>query len=107
MSDSFPRVNGQTIGNYKSKTVTIVCCAIDAESDPMTIKTTDNKTITVYKNSMLKPDRFSTKWFEITGRVTANEEIEEQNTIPIPSEIDCEAWNQLALIWHKYDGEVF
>ena len=107
MSERCPRVNGETIGKYKAQTVTIVGCKLDAESDPMTIKTTDNKTISVYKNAMLKPERFDSKWFEITGKVTANESIEEENTTPIPGEIDTEAWNHLARIWNKYDGEVF
>ena len=56
---------------------------------------------------MLKPNRFDTKWVEIIGKVTANEEIEEENTFPIEGEIDEEAWNQLARVWNKYDGEVF
>ena len=107
MSDKYPRVNGETIGKYKARSVSIIGKPLDKESEPMTIRTTDKKTISVHKNQMLKPNRFDTNWVEILGKVTANEEIEEENTFPIEGEIDEEAWNQLAKIWNKYDGEVF
>ena len=107
MSGRCPRVNGETIGKYKAQKVAVVVTPIDMESDPMSVKTTDNKPLNVFKNAQGKPDRFASKWLEIVGRVTANEAIEEESTNKIDGDIDTEAWNNLARIWNKYDGEVF
>ena len=101
------RVNGEYLMKHNGEMVTIVGQIIDKESDPMTIRSTDSKTISVHKDSLLKPDRFSQQWVEITGTVGKDGTITEKYSVPINSDISTEAWNQLVKITDKYDGKVF
>jgi hypothetical protein len=101
------RVNGEFIREHKGETVTIIGQVMDKDSDPLTIRTTDGKTISIHKNSFLKPERFNSPWVEITGKVAADISIEEEHTIPVKSAIDAEAWNQLVKIIHKHEENLF
>lgn len=101
------RVNGEFIKEHKGETVTIIGQVLDKDSDPLTIRSTDARTISIHKNSLLKPERFNSSWVEITGKVAVDHSIEEEQTIPIKSAVDTEAWNQLVKIIHKYEDEIF
>ena len=95
MDSKAPRVNGEYLSQHRAHKVTIIGQVLDKESSPLTIRTTDSKVVAIHKNSMLHPNRFDAAWIEVTGKVAADNSIEEESTVPIRSTIDTEAWNSL------------
>lgn len=102
MSNRSFRVNAEYLPQHKGKMVTIVGKLVDRESDPFVINSTDMKTVRVHKNPALDEGRFKDAWIEVTGRVQDNGEIEEENSIPVSSNVDTETWNGMVKLAHKY-----
>lgn len=104
------RVNAEFLPMNKTKRVVIIGKVNDKDSTPMTITTTDNKIVTVYKSGSFTDDVYSTEWVEITGRVRDDCSIEGETISSFPSSpehpVDELAWNKLVAQIHKHP-EIF
>lgn len=102
------RVNSETLSNHTHERVRIVGLVNDASSDPVTIISTDQQTVNIHcsPNGMLSSERFQSKWVEVTGLVQDDRTIQEEFTVPLPGEVDNEAWNQMVHAIEKHH-EIF
>ena len=103
------RVNSETLSNHVHERVRIVGSVNDASSDPVTILSTDKKIITVHlsPNGSLSSERFNNKWVEVTGLVQDDKSIQEEFTVPLPGEVDNEAWDHMARLIEKHHDIFF
>ena len=102
------RVNYETLSNHVHQRGRIVGTIIDASSDPAVIQTTDHQRIPVHLSGdgSLSAERFQSKWIEVTGLVQDDKSIQEEFTVPLPGDVDNEAWNQMAILMDKH-REIF
>lgn len=103
------RVNAETLNKHIHEVVRIVGTVRDSESNPVTIISTDQQTISVHlsSNGTLPLERFkSSKWVEVTGLVQDDRSIQEDFTVPLPGEVNNEAWDQMVRLIEKHN-EIF
>jgi hypothetical protein len=101
---SVPRVHGETLSLHVRQLVRIVGQVIGGTSDPVTLKTTDGHTVPIRAARADDRSRFTRgAWVEVTGRLQEDNTIVKQFTIPMPGEVDPEAWNQMVTLMHRHD----
>jgi hypothetical protein len=104
---SVARVHGETLSLHLRQLVRIVGQVIDGTSDPVTINTTDGHTVPIRPVRADDTSRFARgAWVEVTGRVQEDNTIIKQFTIPMPGEVNPDAWNQMVALMDRHD-EIF
>jgi hypothetical protein len=100
------RVHYATLSRHIGERVRFVGEFVNSTGDGLTLRSTDNNHVEVILSGG-DPGRLQAKWIEVTGEVQRDLSIREEFSVPLPGEVDREAWNQLVDLIHRYPHTIF
>jgi hypothetical protein len=104
MSTKVRRVNGGNLGEHTGEMVRLAG-RVDRCSSVVTLISTDGHPVTIRPQGGNVPARFPVGTFvEVTGQLKHDLIIVEEYTVPIPGEIDSDAWNQMVTLVNRHDS---